>query len=234
MKVTEAFSRVAMLACLASFSSVVEAQTYFVDDFSGMVNEAGREPVTWIGAFGWGAPSSENDDLKPNFFAQIAGDTMDVTYTDVSLRTEFRMTRGGTGMGVGLRWDESLGMSYGVTISEQRARILVGGIQETLAETPVDFNLTTEDVAIQFDVFDDQMRLWAWPAIEEQPALPLLTASDSRIESGKLFVFNSFGNGVFRSLEVLPIPEPSTRFPTFLGFMLLLRNRRRWRQLSTR
>jgi hypothetical protein len=101
-----------------------------------------------------------------------------------------------------------------------------GSNPTSLAFVPTDLDALQEDVILQFDVFGNEMRLWAWRPNEPMPLEPQLTATDDVLPMGEFGVFFDAGpdaatpgSGVFRYVHVASthIPEPSTLAIALLG-----------------
>ena len=133
-------------------------------------------------------------------------------------------------IGLAARWDSSLDKSYSGFLSSSTAFIGIGGGGATiLAQTAVDFDVSEEDVLIQLDVFEDTITFWAWPADEQMPDEPTLTAEGQSVASGRIFLWagqSTVGpalpvEGAFRfvHLATASIPEPSSTFLVVLGWI---------------
>ena len=102
------------------------------------------------------------------------------------------------------------------------------------------FDAFEEPVAMQFDLFGDQLRYWVWPADELRPEMPLGTVTDNRFSSGGMGLFTgdvpfeNFGAAEFEYIKVAtehiasyePIPEPSAVLLAACGFVGLIIHRR--------
>lgn len=98
-----------------------------------------------------------------------------------------------------------------------------------LAQTPVDFDVSEEDVLIQLDVFEDTISFWAWPADEQMPDAPTLTAEGQSVASGRIFLWTGKSTagpgtpveGAFRfvHLATASIPEPSSTLLAVFGWI---------------
>ncbi|MHC4176454.1 MAG: LamG-like jellyroll fold domain-containing protein, partial [Planctomycetota bacterium] len=124
--------------------------------------------------------------------------------SDVSVRTQVRLLEGaavgilardaGGGIYLGsqvgiLTREDGGGYYYGRVFApsySQNANLERNGPYGDLATTPVDFDITQEDVILQLDAVGDQIELWAWPAGTPMPSEPLFSVVDNTHDFGKV------------------------------------------------
>ena len=93
-----------------------------------------------------------------------------------------------------------------------------------LKSEPIDLDPSQEDVLLQFDLFGDELSLFAWRPGEPKPHDPIVMVTDSLFQSGLVGLMvdtpvNDTRSGTFRFVQVadMPIPEPSTLTLVVLG-----------------
>lgn len=207
----------------SEFCRVPVPDEVFCDDFSDG-SLADGQPVSWRTLSG--QTSLRDDSLVisrqiPGFPRVTVSPAP--TLSDISIRSQIRLPQGGqigfatrTGA-VGPRGD------YGGFLWGDRAVVGIGGSNsEVFADAPFEFDYTTEDTLIQFDVFDDHLQFWAWPAGETMPSEPLVSAVNDELSEGGFYLWASVGDsgdsettGMFRFVQVAtqpirPLSEPST------------------------
>jgi hypothetical protein len=216
------------------------ADTIFFDNFNDRNAEDGM-PVTWETYPGFeGDFSAMTGDLlhAPDINLAMATGVPGLLLGDTSIRAQVRMVETGTSIGMlGRATSEELVVSHGGGISANGVLFIIreepefGSNPTSLASVPSDLDPFAEDVLLQFDVFGNMMRLWAWRAGEPIPVEPQLVATDEVPAIGEIGVFfdpasegNEPGTGMFRFVHVADthIPEPSTAVLMCLGFACLL------------
>jgi len=78
----------------------------------------------------------------------------------------------------------------------------------TLASVHVPYDVTQQDVVMQFDLFGNTLSLWAWLPEESMPPTPQLTVTDLSFASGGIAIGSSDGPGdsvgIFRWVYISP------------------------------
>lgn len=197
-----AIHSVLCLMCLVfGQSDPAFANTVFFDSFRDGDAQDGM-PVTWN--------PSPGDDLLVVGGNLVVSDSDTFAFADVndldlantSMRTRLRLGNGTT-IGIAARWNPSIVPSgqpsgyAGYVTSGGEVGIGLDNTMEVLSSTSSGLRPTQEEIAMQFDVIDDQISLWAWPADEAMPADPLVTATATidSLATGDVFVWSWFMGG---------------------------------------
>jgi hypothetical protein len=97
-----------------------------------------------------------------------------------------------------------------------------------LGATQTNLRPNQEDILLQFDVFDDELELFAWRTSDPMPTEPTVSVVDDQFEGpGLIFIMhhpNGMGSGAFRFVQATPtpiIPEPSSVALGSLGMITL-------------
>ena len=95
----------------------------------------------------------------------------------------------------------------------QIVRIDEGPTRTVLGSSTVAFDVLTDDIMLQFDLFDGNLRLWAWQPGTAMPQIANIAVTDSTYVSGAVGVTSGGPDvGAFRFVHVADthIPEPSS------------------------
>jgi hypothetical protein len=90
-----------------------------------------------------------------------------------------------------------------------------------------DLRPNQEDVLVQFDVFGDELELFAWRTGDAMPTEPTVSVVDDQFEGpGVIFIMHhpiGISSGAIRFVQAspTPIPEPSTAAIGSLGIVAL-------------
>ncbi len=175
-----------------SFGEGIGESVVFVDDFADG-NLEDNDPVSWIRDFDSGRLTIVDESLvltgTGSAFATISTEATTI-FEGTSMRTQARLLAGDE-IGLAVRNNDSQNLSYVCALNTNRVAVFFGGLIKGLAEKPVDFDITTEDVVMQLDAFGDTIQCWVWPANEARPHEPTLTVKDSTILDGRVFLFVS-------------------------------------------
>lgn len=155
---------------------------------------------------------------------------------NVSLRTQVRTTGLADGVALFARFQEGT-FTYQGGI-DTLGEVYIGWNDNTtkyhdLANTLTDLRPQDEDVILQFDVFDDQLSLYAWRPSEPKPIVPTVQVSDSLSSAaakvGILFDPQTLGTASFRYImaSTQPIPEPHGLSLMLGGGLLAMQSIRR-------
>ena len=233
----QSIARIIVTCSLAVASSAAaSADTIFFVDFNDGNAQDGT-PVTWVPLSGFpGTFDASNGDyvLSPSDRAIVAT-VPDLFLGDVSIRAQARMlelpaTRGGIELIARGNIAPVTGYLAGLN-NQGRLYIRQTGVTDELAFAETDLRLLEEDIIMQFDAFGSSLSLWAWPADEPMPAVPLLTATNRSYPQGVVGIdyfsveaVPPLGSAVFRYVHVadMQIPEPSSRILAGLAIVGLL------------
>lgn len=157
------------------------ATTLVYDDFEDG-NIADGDPVSWNRG-----PAQQGDLVLSGTGVTDASILQsDLSRTDMSVRTVFAMVDGPL-FGVSAR---ASGSSYfgwlGVDETGAEVGLATGGnlcCTDLADPVEVDVDPRVEDVAMQLDIFADNIQLRVWPADELMPAAPTVVAVDSQVAS---------------------------------------------------
>ena len=143
---------------------------------------------------------------------------VDITLTDVSIRTQVRTSSVDGAAFVSARVQEPLALpstgNYfgGIEYNpNEGGTILIlgradgGGNITFFGDFPVlPFDVRTEDAVLQLDVIGNELKLWGWKAGDPMPDQPQLTATDSTYSEGTMRIFNDDGKPQHRDLPLRP------------------------------
>ena len=159
----------------------------FCDDFSDGSATDGT-PVRW-GTLNGAKQAVDDGSLVitkslPSFPAsQVIPPT---SYSDISIRSQMRLLEGDA---IGFAARRSPGKTYGGFVYADRAEIGRGDTQEIFDSASLDIDVMNEDILMQLDVFGDRLEMWVWPAGEEMPSDPLVSAVNDGIQSGTFYLW---------------------------------------------
>lgn len=183
---------------VVSLAQPLLGATIFFDDFNdGSV--ADGSPAYW----------SEAIDYSEGTFNAIGGDYVltgsgsgnalvayvsqpSEMYPGISLRTQVRTDGGVDGVAFLARLDLNAAVAYQGGIASD-GTVYLGWNNPTyhrLDAIPTALGVTSEDIMLQFDVFGDSLRLYAWRAGEPMPSAPTVQASDQRFITGGIGILN--------------------------------------------
>jgi hypothetical protein len=163
-----------------------------------------------------GSLSISVEDERSNFKSLLQPNV-----TDVSVRTQLRVTEGLAGALI--RWNSRQPVPngyYGLIRADGTARLgWVGGTWPVLREVATGLDPSQRDVVLQLEANGNQLKLWMWPEGEPMPNLPTLSVADDAVAWGSIalggvstdFPHRGPINGVFRYALVTDTlaPEPS-------------------------
>jgi hypothetical protein len=236
-------------------ASQASAATVFYDDFSdgSVINDVPVDrdgnPVRWTEQPNSGDFDATSGDyvLTATTNDRMSSEVVDITLTDISIRTQVRTSADDTGVFVSARVQEPLGFpgssetyfgGIGDNANTGGTSIFLGrsdgpGDFMFFGVSPVlPFDVRTEDGVLQLDVIGNELKLWGWKAGDPMPDQPQLTATDSKYSEGTMRISNNADNpniSTFRYVHVadMHIPEPSALALTVLGLLGLIANGRR-------
>jgi hypothetical protein len=229
------------LALTASVSDACRADTIFLDDFEDGSATDGT-PVNWTPrVYTNGSYDVVGGDfvLTPNTATDpLVAIVSDVSAADVSIRAQIRVAGTSDGVGLFARFQEGSHTYQGGIDTAGDVYIGWNGSDtryHNLADVVTSLRPNQEDVTLQFDVFGDVLRMYAWRSNEARPLLPTVQTTDNQFSApGNVGILNdpsSVGSATFRYVHVadapLPVPEPSGLL-AFVGGTLALSVRRRW------
>jgi hypothetical protein len=192
----------------------------FFDDFDDRDAEDGN-PVTWVPVPGFPGTfdASSGDYLLATSERAIVTGVPAYELEDVSIRTPVRILAPSAPVG-GIELiargnrstlDGYLGGFNEEAIAYIRRTDMPG--QPSFAMAQTNLRPLEKDVMLQFDVFGDDLSMWAWRADEPMPTTPLLSATDDRLSVGEVaidyFSLESdpmLGSAVFRFVHVANSP----------------------------
>lgn len=227
------------LSMLVGGRSDARAQVFtgFLEEFDDGSATDGN-PVKWVpfDVYSNGTYRVEQQSfvLEPNAVTTPLVSLVDgVLTTDVSIRTQVRVTSGNS-QGTAL---------FARFVPGANQHTYQGGIESTgdvyigwndadtrfhsLANLLTDLRPNQEDVVLQFDLFGNSLKLFAWRPTEPMPTEPTLTVIDNQFPGpgtvGLLHHPTGLGAGAFRFVHAspTPIPEPSTAALGSLGMIAL-------------
>lgn len=196
----------------------------FEDDFNDGIATDGN-PGTWIPG---GQPGATQDASSGDFVITHNGQSWArveelAGLKDVSIRTQVRFFLNSTNGDFASVWARAVGDfgSYWAGVRENGflgiGRENVDGTRTNLATRSTSLDPVTGDVALRFDVFGNQLSLFAWQAGNPMPLAPQLTATDNVWtvggDMGLTLTTNLFGGSntasvAFRHFAVIPEPRP--------------------------
>lgn len=197
----------------------------FTDNFDG------NSPVTWTtDPAGVGSGTSfviQGGNLEianPNVLAFLIVDGFSTK--NISIRTKARLEEGDS-IGISVRYTPFQTPFDNLFVGIGSGGIAFGGTGAPsgevtiLDESSTSLNVTENDVNFQLDFIGDDVRYWAWSDQEAKPDDPTGIFSQGGLGSGNiaLWVGSDDGpvKGLFRFVEVVVIPEPSTLLLSLLG-----------------
>jgi hypothetical protein len=226
-------SALTLTMLFTSLALQASAETLFIDHFDsdGNVGARDRMPVRWTNGI------AQDGDLVLSGTGTPGSRVRDLDIADVSVRTVFELVDGAT-IGIGARSGGTHGdfgyLSIDSVDGSLRAGITTSApvcCTDLVDNVEVSFDPRQEDIAMQFDWFNDIIQLWVWPADETMPVKPLLEANATRLASGTVQLFvggedrrepnpQDVGTGRFRYVHVADshiIPEPTTLLLAIVG-----------------
>ena len=231
---------VAMVLSASPFSSFVTGlpsylyAAQFFDDFDNGSATDGT-PVNWMPfvALSDGVYSVEQESLvlRPNAASRplvsIAGGVMT---TDVSIRAQVRASGDSAGTALFARFVGGDHAYQGGI--DTRGEVYIGWNDGAanfnyLGQVFTDLRPNHDDVVLQFDVFGESLKLFAWRPGEPKPVVPTVSVIDKRFpDAGNVALLHhprGIGSGAFRFVQVAetPIPEPATVALGSLGAVAL-------------
>jgi hypothetical protein len=231
----------ALAAAMLAVGNAGQAATIFYDDFEDGSATDGS-PVTWTprvytnGSFQVDAGSYT---LTPGVVGEAVVSVVDgLTAANVSIRSQVRTSGNVDGIGLFARFEEGAFTYQGGIDAAGDVYIGWNGPDTrytNLGNVLTALRPTLYDVSLQFDVFGDDLRMYAWRSGEAMPAQPTVhVLSSLRSEPGQVGVLNdprSSAVVAFRYVHVAdaPIPEPSTLGLLGLAATACLRGSRRRR-----
>lgn len=113
-------------------------------------------------------------------------------FPDVSLRTQVRTDGPADGVALFARFDENALVTYQGGI-DSNGNVYIGWNNPTyhsLNITSTPLRVANEDILLQFDVFGDSLRLYAWRPGEPRPQDATVQVSDQRFAAGGIGLLN--------------------------------------------
>jgi hypothetical protein len=219
-------------------TSSVRAQDFagFLDDF--IDDPTDGNPVKWVpfDVYSNGSYRVEQQSfvLEPNAVTTPLVSLVDgVLTSDVSIRTQVRVISGNSqGTALFARFLPGANPHTYQGGIESTGEVYIGWNGEDtryhdLAHVFTDLRPNQEDVLLQFDVFGNSLKLFAWRPGEPMPSEPTVMVTDNTILDpgtiGLLHHPTGMGAGAFRFVQAsrTPIPEPSTVVLGSLGIVAL-------------
>ena len=121
--------------------------------------------------------------------------------SDISVRTQVRLLEGAVA-GMAVRHHDGSANYNGGVFAPLPAHPLsqVAYLDRTdplleFGTTPVDFDITQQDVLLQIDAFGNQIKFWAWPVGTPMPTDPLFSVVDNAHDSGTIAMFAGSEDG---------------------------------------
>jgi hypothetical protein len=169
--------------------------------------------------------------LRPNVASQPLVSIADgITATDVSIRAQLRASGNSAGTALFARFvGDDHAYQGGI---ETNGSVYIGWNDAAtrfhdLGNVITSLRPNQEDVVLQFDVFGNSLKLFAWRPNEPKPTVPTVSVIDNRFpDAGNIALLHhpmGTGSGAFRYVHVAetPIPEPATAALGSLAFIAL-------------
>jgi RNA polymerase sigma factor (sigma-70 family) len=218
---------------VAGLPSYLHAAQFFDDFNDGSATDGA--PVNWLpfAELSNGTYSVEQESfiLRPNAASRPLVSIADgITAKDVSIRTQVRVDGGSVGTAVFARFVGGSHTYQGGV--ETNGRVYIGWNDGTtrfhyLGQIFSDLRPDEEDVVLQFDVFGELLKLFAWRPTEPKPTVPTVSVIDKQFpDAGNIALLHhpiGISSGAFRYVHVAatPIPEPATAGLGSLGAIAL-------------
>jgi hypothetical protein len=223
----------------------VGAAEYFIDTFDdGDAQDA--MPAVWLPG---GSPGGkrevvdgwlvhESGGVNMSTYVRECLDNLECHYDDVSLRTSFRVDSGRlTDVTLFARSLSSPnGTLYGGVDTSGNAILAMNIDAEVvfLEQVPTGLDPITQEISLQFDVYESQMSVWAWPTGEARPESPsagAIVPDRFPNDTGWVgFLYRPSGAGTvsFDYFEsAAAVPEPCSSVALLLGSLALFACRRK-------
>jgi len=237
------------IAIFCGVNATCHSQTLYEEDFSTGDAALGIWESVWSSGPGSYSAASGNLVITGSHALSITGQPNVASLSETSVRARVALDGTSSG-GIGLlaSGDPSTLTTYQAGIDPDEGELYLGWNDPTAFEAfvtiPTDIDLKAGEQAIlQFDVFGDEMALWAWRAGELMPSDPQLRHTDTTVRlapgSPGILVDNLAAPGTssaiiydFRvdNVSIQDVPEPSAgtlAIGILASFLLVVRRSRR-------